>query len=196
MAAFQPFASTPPRYSGSVRGKPKRRNTLTNERYIREWLEHHAGVADRVTFSVSDASDSATADGYDLVTIFEALHDMSVISCLPSAMGDPLSAATGAVMRPLHVASIRRPGAQRCRRPSPAAHDELTDEHRVTLPPAESPTYPDGRRSIGPSPPGWAGGTTTPGRCEPTQLVIAGSTSTVASQLSVMIDDSSAATTR
>jgi 2-polyprenyl-3-methyl-5-hydroxy-6-metoxy-1,4-benzoquinol methylase len=102
-------------------------------------------VAERVTFSVSDASDSATADGYDLVTIFEALHDMSrpvdalraarrmlqdggsglvadervddeftapapvperhaygwsVISCLPSAMGDPLTAATGAVMRP------------------------------------------------------------------------------------------------
>ena len=106
---------------------------------------HDAGVAERVTFSVSDASDSATADGYDLVTIFEALHDMSrpvdalraarrmlqdggsvlvadervddeftapapvperhaygwsVISCLPSAMGDPLTAATGAVMRP------------------------------------------------------------------------------------------------
>jgi hypothetical protein len=84
-------------------------------------------------------------DGYDLVTIFEALHDMSrpvdalraarrmlrdgasvlvadervddqftapapvlerhaygwsVISCLPSAMGDPQTAATGAVMRP------------------------------------------------------------------------------------------------
>jgi 2-polyprenyl-3-methyl-5-hydroxy-6-metoxy-1,4-benzoquinol methylase len=104
-----------------------------------------AGVADRVTFSVSDASDSAPATGYDLVTIFEALHDMSrpvdalraarqmlraggsvlvadervedeftapapvlerhaygwsVISCLPSVMGDPLTAATGAVMRP------------------------------------------------------------------------------------------------
>jgi 2-polyprenyl-3-methyl-5-hydroxy-6-metoxy-1,4-benzoquinol methylase len=106
---------------------------------------HDAGVADRVTFAVSDASDSATADRYDLVTVFEALHDMSrpvdalraarrmlrdegsvlvadervddqftapapvrerhaygwsVISCLPSAMGDPLTAATGAVMRP------------------------------------------------------------------------------------------------
>jgi SAM-dependent methyltransferase len=102
-------------------------------------------VADRVTFSVSDASESGTADGYDLVTIFEALHDMSrpvdalraarrmlrnggsalvadervddeftapapvperhaygwsVVSCLASAMGDPLTAATGAVMRP------------------------------------------------------------------------------------------------
>jgi 2-polyprenyl-3-methyl-5-hydroxy-6-metoxy-1,4-benzoquinol methylase len=106
---------------------------------------HDAGVADRVTFAVSDASASAGADGYDLVTVFEALHDMSrpvdalraarrmlrddgsvlvadervddeftapapmlerqaygwsVISCLPSAMGDPLTAASGAVMRP------------------------------------------------------------------------------------------------
>jgi 2-polyprenyl-3-methyl-5-hydroxy-6-metoxy-1,4-benzoquinol methylase len=104
-----------------------------------------AGVSDRVRFSVSDASDSATADRYDLVTVFEALHDMSrpidalraarrmlrdgasvlvadepvedeftapapllerhaygwsVISCLPNAMGDPRTAATGAVMRP------------------------------------------------------------------------------------------------
>jgi 2-polyprenyl-3-methyl-5-hydroxy-6-metoxy-1,4-benzoquinol methylase len=109
-----------------------------------------AGVADRVRFSVSDASDSAAASKYDLVTIFEALHDMSrpvdalraarralrdggsvlvadervddkfsapapvpeqhaygwsVISCLPGAMGDPLTAATGAVMRP---ATLRR----------------------------------------------------------------------------------------
>jgi 2-polyprenyl-3-methyl-5-hydroxy-6-metoxy-1,4-benzoquinol methylase len=104
-----------------------------------------AGVSERVTFSVSDASDSTTADEYDVVTIFEALHDMtrpvdalraarrmlrnggsvlvadervddqftapapvlerhaygwSVISCLPNAMGDPQTAATGAVMRP------------------------------------------------------------------------------------------------
>jgi 2-polyprenyl-3-methyl-5-hydroxy-6-metoxy-1,4-benzoquinol methylase len=103
------------------------------------------GVADRVRFRVSDASESDTAARYDLVTIFEALHDMarpvdalrtartalvdggsvlvadervqdefsapapmherhaygwSVISCLPNAMGDPLTAATGAVMRP------------------------------------------------------------------------------------------------
>jgi 2-polyprenyl-3-methyl-5-hydroxy-6-metoxy-1,4-benzoquinol methylase len=106
---------------------------------------HDAGLGDRVTFSVADASDSATVDRYDLVTIFEALHDMSrpvdaleaarrmlrnggsvlvadervddeftapapllerhaygwsVISCLPSAMGDPQTTATGAVMRP------------------------------------------------------------------------------------------------
>jgi ubiquinone/menaquinone biosynthesis C-methylase UbiE len=104
-----------------------------------------AGVSDRVSFSVSDASDSDVADRYDLVTVFEALHDMSrpidalrearrmlrdgasvlvadervdeeftapaplverhaygwsVISCLPNAMGDPRTAATGAVMRP------------------------------------------------------------------------------------------------
>jgi 2-polyprenyl-3-methyl-5-hydroxy-6-metoxy-1,4-benzoquinol methylase len=36
-----------------------------------------AGLSNRVTFSVSDASDPATAHQYDLVTIFEALHDMS-----------------------------------------------------------------------------------------------------------------------
>jgi predicted O-methyltransferase YrrM len=104
-----------------------------------------AGVADRVRFSVTDAADLGGAGGYDLVTILEALHDMSrpvdtlsaarqvlsedgtllvadglvaeefsvpasprerteygwsVVSCLPGAMGDPQTAATGAVMRP------------------------------------------------------------------------------------------------
>jgi predicted O-methyltransferase YrrM len=104
-----------------------------------------AGVADRVTFSVADAAELGGAGRYDLVTIFEALHDMSrpvdalsaarqmlsedgtlivvdglvadeftvpasprerteygwsVVSCLPGAMGDPQTAATGAVMRP------------------------------------------------------------------------------------------------
>jgi SAM-dependent methyltransferase len=104
-----------------------------------------AGVADRVRFSVTDAADLSGAGGYDLLTIFEALHDMSrpidalraarqmlsddgtllvadglvadeftvpatpleriaygwsVVSCLPGAMGDPKTAATGAVMRP------------------------------------------------------------------------------------------------
>jgi predicted O-methyltransferase YrrM len=104
-----------------------------------------AGVAGRVTFSVRSASDLGGSGGYDLVTIFEALHDMSrpvdalraaretlsqdgtllvvdglvhdeftapaslrerneygwsVVSCLPGAMGDPQTAATGAVMRP------------------------------------------------------------------------------------------------
>jgi 2-polyprenyl-3-methyl-5-hydroxy-6-metoxy-1,4-benzoquinol methylase len=104
-----------------------------------------AGVADRVRFSVTDAADLRGAGEYNLVTIFEALHDMSrpvdalraarqmlsddgtllvadgliddeftvpastlerfaygwsVVSCLPGAMGDPQTAATGAVMRP------------------------------------------------------------------------------------------------
>jgi 2-polyprenyl-3-methyl-5-hydroxy-6-metoxy-1,4-benzoquinol methylase len=104
-----------------------------------------AGLADRVTFSVADAADLPKTAGCDLVTIFEALHDMarpvealraarkmlaaggtvlvadelvedqftapasdmeryhygwSVLSCLPEAMGDPQTAATGAVMRP------------------------------------------------------------------------------------------------
>jgi ubiquinone/menaquinone biosynthesis C-methylase UbiE len=36
-----------------------------------------AGVADRVTFHVLDASGPAPDAGYDLVTIFEALHDLS-----------------------------------------------------------------------------------------------------------------------
>ena len=102
-------------------------------------------MADRVTFSVDDAADLGGAGSYDLVMIFEALHDMSrpvdvlsaarqmlsqdgimlvvdgrvaeeftipatpldrfaygwsVVSCLPGAMGDPQTAATGAVMRP------------------------------------------------------------------------------------------------
>jgi 2-polyprenyl-3-methyl-5-hydroxy-6-metoxy-1,4-benzoquinol methylase len=104
-----------------------------------------AGLTDRVTFSVTDAADPGLSGAYDLVTIFEALHDMSrpvdalraaramlteggsvviadelvgyeftapasdreryeyawsVVSCLPSAMGDPKTRATGAVMRP------------------------------------------------------------------------------------------------
>jgi 2-polyprenyl-3-methyl-5-hydroxy-6-metoxy-1,4-benzoquinol methylase len=103
------------------------------------------GLADRVTFSVADASGPGLSGTFDLVTIFEALHDMSrpvdalrvvrailadggsvviadelvedvftapapetdrlaygwsVISCLPYAMDDPQTAATGAVMRP------------------------------------------------------------------------------------------------
>ena len=108
------------------------------------------GLADRVRFSVDDASDPGLSGRYDLVTVFEALHDMtrpvealraarallheggsvvvgdelvedeftapasdleryhygwSVIDCLPNAMGDPDTAATGAVMRP---ATLRR----------------------------------------------------------------------------------------
>jgi hypothetical protein len=104
-----------------------------------------AGVSDRVTFAVSDASDPGLSSWFDLVTILEGLHDMSrpaealrvargmlvpsgsvliaeervedeftapasdleryhygwsVISCLPAVMGDPRTAATGAVLRP------------------------------------------------------------------------------------------------
>jgi 2-polyprenyl-3-methyl-5-hydroxy-6-metoxy-1,4-benzoquinol methylase len=36
-----------------------------------------SGVEDRVSFDVRDAADPALADRYDLVTVFEALHDMS-----------------------------------------------------------------------------------------------------------------------
>ena len=109
-----------------------------------------AGVSGRVTFSVTDASGPGWSGRYDLVTIFEGLHDMSrpvdalraargmltgsgsvviadelvadeftapapeleryhygwsVVSCLPAAMGDPRTSATGAVMRP---AALRR----------------------------------------------------------------------------------------
>ena len=109
-----------------------------------------AGVSGRVTFDVTDASGPGMSGRFDLVTIFEGLHDMarpvdalraargmlgrsgsvvvadelvedeftapasdleryhygwSVVSCLPAAMGDPRTAATGAVMR---VATLRR----------------------------------------------------------------------------------------
>jgi 2-polyprenyl-3-methyl-5-hydroxy-6-metoxy-1,4-benzoquinol methylase len=109
-----------------------------------------AGVADRVHYAATDAALLPSANRYDLVTIFEALHDMSrpvatlrtarnlltdggtvlvadtrsaeeftapasereryeygwsVVSCLPGAMGDPDTAATGTVMRP---ATLRR----------------------------------------------------------------------------------------
>jgi 2-polyprenyl-3-methyl-5-hydroxy-6-metoxy-1,4-benzoquinol methylase len=109
-----------------------------------------AGLAGRVAFAVTDASGPGMTGRFDLVTIFEGLHDMSrpvdalraargmlgrpgsvviadelvedeftapasdleryhygwsVVSCLPAAMGDPGTAATGAVMRP---ATLRR----------------------------------------------------------------------------------------
>ena len=112
-----------------------------------------AGVADRVRFAVLDAADPDLPGRYDLVTIFEALHDMarpvdalraahamlaeggsvviadervedeftapapewdrraygwSVVSCLHGAMGDPGTAATGAVMRPATLAGYAR----------------------------------------------------------------------------------------
>jgi SAM-dependent methyltransferase len=111
----------------------------------RSHLEGEGPLAERVTFSVADASDPELSGTFDLVTIFEALHDMSrpvkalqaargllaeggsvviadelvgeafaapapegerftygwsVVSCLPYAMDDPETAATGAVMRP------------------------------------------------------------------------------------------------
>ncbi|MBB4911063.1 class I SAM-dependent methyltransferase [Actinophytocola algeriensis] len=104
-----------------------------------------AGVADRVRFSATDAALLPAANRYDLVTIIEALHDMShpvatlrtardllaeggtvvvadtrtadeftvpaspyerqdygwsLVSCLPAAMGDAGTAATGTIMRP------------------------------------------------------------------------------------------------
>lgn len=103
------------------------------------------GVADRVSLHARDAGELQDPAGYDLVTVFEAFHDMSlpvevlrvvrgllagdgrvliadervgdrfavpadaqeryaygwsVVSCLPSAMGVPGAAGTGAVMRP------------------------------------------------------------------------------------------------
>jgi 2-polyprenyl-3-methyl-5-hydroxy-6-metoxy-1,4-benzoquinol methylase len=109
-----------------------------------------AGLSGRVAFAVTDASGPGWAGRYDLVTIFEGLHDMSrpvdalrtargmlgpagsvivadervedeftapasereryiygwsVVSCLPGAMGDPRTSATGAVMR---TATLRR----------------------------------------------------------------------------------------
>ncbi len=115
---------------------------------------HHnaaqAGVANRVTFTVADAASPGVSGRYELVTIFEGLHDMSrpvdalraarrmlrdsgsvviadelvedefkapasdleryhygwsVVWCLPGVMGDPLTAATGAVMRPAKLRS-------------------------------------------------------------------------------------------
>ena len=47
-----------------------------------------SGVEDRVTFHKRDASDAALAGRYDLVTIFEALHDMSYpVDVLRAARG-------------------------------------------------------------------------------------------------------------
>jgi 2-polyprenyl-3-methyl-5-hydroxy-6-metoxy-1,4-benzoquinol methylase len=109
-----------------------------------------AGVSGRVTFTAADASGPGRSGRYDLVTVFEGLHDMSrpadvlraaremlgpsgsvviadelvefeftapasdleryhygwsVVACLPGAMGDPHTAATGAVMRPATLRS-------------------------------------------------------------------------------------------
>ncbi len=45
-----------------------------------------SGVADRVSFYARDAGDIANAGTYDLVTVFEALHDMSLPVAALSAM--------------------------------------------------------------------------------------------------------------
>jgi SAM-dependent methyltransferase len=55
------------------------------------------GVADRVRFFVQDASDDALTGSYDLVTIFEALHDMArPVEALRTARG--LLAGGGSVL--------------------------------------------------------------------------------------------------
>lgn len=109
-----------------------------------------AGLTDRVRFLAGDVTTFDTSGRYDLVTIFEALHDLSqpvavlaqlratlapggsvlvadervpdeivapgtvldrahygwsVLNCLPAAMTDPDTAATGAVMR---IGTLRR----------------------------------------------------------------------------------------
>jgi SAM-dependent methyltransferase len=56
-----------------------------------------AGVADRVSFAVRDAADPAFAGRYDLVTVFEAVHDMArPIDALRALRG--LLAPGGAVL--------------------------------------------------------------------------------------------------
>ena len=112
-----------------------------------------AGMSGRVTFTVTDASGPGFSGRFDLVTIFEGLHDMSrpaaalraarglltpsgsvviadelvadvftapasdleryhygwsAVSCLPAAMGDPGTAATGAAMRPATLGRYAR----------------------------------------------------------------------------------------
>ncbi len=67
-----------------------------------------AGVADRVTFEVAGAADYA-GEGYDLVTFFDALHDL----------GDPLAAAR-------HAASVLAPGGT-CMVVEPYAGDRVED---------------------------------------------------------------------
>jgi 2-polyprenyl-3-methyl-5-hydroxy-6-metoxy-1,4-benzoquinol methylase len=56
-----------------------------------------AGLADRVTFHVRDAADPALAQGFDLVTVFEALHDLArPVEFLQAARG--LLAPGGSVL--------------------------------------------------------------------------------------------------
>jgi 2-polyprenyl-3-methyl-5-hydroxy-6-metoxy-1,4-benzoquinol methylase len=160
-----------------------------------------AGLADRVRFSVLDAADPDLPGRYDLVTIFEALHDMarpvealaaarrmlaeggsvvvadepvadefttaasemeryaygwSVVSCLPSAMGDPETAATGAVMRPSTLARYAQ-AAGFARTEALELDSDVWRFYRLTTarsrPLADgqsTPTGPTGRSPVGP----------------------------------------------
>lgn len=82
-----------------------------------------AGVADRVTFHVRDAADSAHKGRYDLVTIFEALHDFSrpveilraasemlvaggSVLVMDERVGESFTAPAGDVERLMYAASI------------------------------------------------------------------------------------------
>lgn len=108
--------------------------TGTTERYVREWLEHHAAsgllevddpaadplarryrlppayvpvLADPDDILIADelVADAFTAPASDL----ERYHyGWSVVACLPGAMGDPGTAATGAVMRPATLGRYAR----------------------------------------------------------------------------------------
>jgi len=129
-----------------------------------------AGVAERVTFTATDASGDGMSGRYDVVTIFEGLHDMSrpadalrvargllgssgwvvvadepveeaftapaslregyhygwsVVGCLPAVMGDPDSAATGAVMRPATLRRYAEQAGFACAEVLPIGDDEL-----------------------------------------------------------------------
>lgn len=128
------------------------------------------GVADRVTFTATDASAAGMSGRYDVVTIIEGLHDMSrpvdalrvargligssgwvvigdeavedsftapgslresyhygwsVVGCLPAVMGDPQSAATGAVMRPATLRRYAEQAGFACVEVLPIEDDEL-----------------------------------------------------------------------
>jgi hypothetical protein len=107
--------------------------TGTAERYIREWLEHHAAsgllevddpavgpLARRYRLPPAHVPVLADRDdvryrafsGVEVARVHRSASDLeryhygwSVVSCLPPAMGDPRTSATGAVMRP---ATLRR----------------------------------------------------------------------------------------
>jgi 2-polyprenyl-3-methyl-5-hydroxy-6-metoxy-1,4-benzoquinol methylase len=153
-----------------------------------------AGLADRVRFTVLDAADPDLPGRYDLVTIFEALHDMarpvealaaargmlaeggsvvvadepvadefavpasemeryaygwSVVSCLPSAMDDPETAATGAVMRPATLARYAHAAGFARTETLPLESDvwrfyRLVPRSRPSADDHHTPTGPDG----------------------------------------------------